>query len=147
MKHPTKTLLFFLLIFLTANSCKKDDDDNPSNDSDNFSEYFKCKINGVEFTGRSNFNCNGNSFYFYPAGAGGLDDGYMLIAGENCNENLSVFLRFFDPVVPSTGSFDITEPLCADSISPLVRHFISNDGVYKFEDEQSGTPTFDETLS
>jgi hypothetical protein len=62
MKHPTKTLLVFLLICLSVNSCKKDDDDNPSNDSDNFSEYFKCKINGVEFNTRSDFNCNGKTF-------------------------------------------------------------------------------------
>lgn len=133
MKHPTKTLLFFLLIFLTANSCKKDDDDNPSNDSDNFSEYFKCKINGVEFTTRSDFNCNGKTFYYYPAGVGGVDSAYMLISGRNCDENMTVALRFYNPEIPAIGTFEFLSPEFADSSSPAIRHNISGDGVYIYE--------------
>jgi hypothetical protein len=136
MKHPTKILLLFILIFLTANSCKKDDDDNPSNDSDNFSEYFKCKINGVEFTTRSDFNCNGKTFYYYPAGAGGLDDGYMLISGRDCSTSLGVMLRIFNPEIPTIGEVDLTQPSFADSISPLVLHI--DDDVLNFENEPSG---------
>ncbi len=96
MKYLTNT--FLILISLSAGSCKKDDDDNPNNNSDNFSEYFSCKINGVEFTTRSDFNCNGESFYYYPAGAGGVVDGYMLISGRDCATNIAVALRIFNPV-------------------------------------------------
>lgn len=138
MKHPTKTLLFFLLIFLTANSCKKDDDDNPSNDSDNFSEYFTCKINGVEFTPRSDFNCNGKTFYYYPAGAGGLDEAYMIVSGRDCSSNLSVSLQIFNPEIPSIGTFTLSDPHFADSISPRIRHNISDDGVYVYSQLSDG---------
>ncbi len=137
MKHPTKIFLFFLLICLSVNSCKKDDDDNPSNDSDNFSEYFTCKINGEEFTTRSDFNCNGKSFYYYPAGAGGLDQGYMLISGRDCSTNSAVALRIFNPSIPITGLINLTEPHSADSISPIYYYYnLIGDGV-----------AFDQTLS
>jgi hypothetical protein len=137
MKHPTKILLLFILIFLTANSCKKDDDDNPSNDSDNFSEYFKCKINGVEFTTRSDFNCNGERFYYYPAGAGGLDEAYILLAGTDCSEDRDVALRVFNPTIPILGLNEILLPESADSISPIYYYYDSiGDGV-----------AFDQTVS
>jgi len=138
MKHPTKISLFFLLIFLTANSCKKDDDDSPSNDSDNFSEYFKCKINGVEFTTRSDFNCNGKTFYYYPAGAGGLDEAYMIVSGRDCSTNLSVSLQIFNPEVPSIGTFTLSNPQFADSISPRIRHHVIGDDVYVYSHLSEG---------
>lgn len=138
MKHLTKTFLIFFILSLSAGSCKKDDDDNVS---DNFSEYFKCKINGVEFTSRSNFNCDGKAFHYYPAGAGGLDNGYMLISGRDCPTSLGVMLRIFNPQIPTIGEVNIVQPSFADSISPLVLH-IDGD-ILNFEFEPSGFLSID----
>jgi len=132
MKNLIKPLIIFLALGLSAMGCNKDDDD-PSEVSDNFSEYFTCKINGVPFSGRSNFNCSGRSFYYYPAGAGGPDNAYMLISGRNCDENMTVALRFYNPDIPALGAFDFLSPEFADSTSPGILHIISGDGVYKFE--------------
>jgi len=135
MKHLTKTFLIFFILSLSAGSCKKDDDDNVS---DNFSEYFKCKINGVQFTPRSDFNCNGKTFYYYPAGAGGLDDGYMLILGRDCPTDRASALRIFNPVVPITGVIDFIAPQYADSISPIYFYYDSNSEGIAFDNTITG---------
>jgi len=125
-------LILLTILLTTSLSCCKDDDDNPSNDSDNFSEYFKCKINGVEFTTRSDFNCNGKTFYYYPAGAGGLEEAYMIISGRDCSTNLSVSLQIFNPEIPSIGTFTLSDPQFADSISSRIRHHVIGDDVYVY---------------
>lgn len=124
MKKLTKPFLIFILLSLTAGSCKKDDDD----DSDNFSEYFYCKINGEEFQTRSTFICNSRTFYYYPAGTAGLPDDYILISGKHCPSNKSVTIRLYNPV-PTTGYLHFLEPAFADSCSPFYRH-TSEEGLY-----------------
>ena len=76
-------LILTTVLLATSFSCCKDDDDNPPGENENFSEYFTCKINGVEFKTASTFYCNGRSFYYYEAGMGGLEDSYMLLKGKN----------------------------------------------------------------
>jgi hypothetical protein len=133
MKPTTRTFLIFLLLSLSAGSCKKDDDDNPSNNSDNFSEYFYCKINGEEFQPRGTPSCNNRSFYYYPAGTGGLSEDYILISGRDCPSNLGVAIRIFNPT-PAEGNFDMLSPEFADSISPSLLHIDSEEGVLTFQE-------------
>ena len=133
MKHLTKPLLIFLLLSLSMGSCKKDDDDNPNNNSDNFSEYFYCKINGEEFRPRGTSNCNNRSFYYYTAGTGGLTENYILISGRDCPSDLGVALRIFNPT-PVEGSFDMLSAEFADSISPSVLQIDSEEGILTFQE-------------
>lgn len=139
MKQLTKPFLIFVLLSLTAGSCKKDVEDNPSNDSANFSEYFYCKINGEEFSTLGTPYCNDKAFHFYSAGTGGLEDSYMLIRGKDCITDKSVLLRFFGAEI-FTGNMDMTDPLFADSCSPLVAQQESPDSYYYYFDKlQSGS--------
>ena len=135
-----KRQLFLLIALLAMTlSCCKDDDDKPGDENENFSEYFTCKINGVEFKTRSDWGCDGKSFYYYPAGTSGLEEGYMLITGKNCNDNVRVAIRIFNPNVPALGSFNFLTPVFADSISPFVSYF--TDDVYAFENLSDGFMT------
>lgn len=138
MNYLTKTFLIFFALGFLASACKKDDVSNPSNESQNFSEYFYCKINGEEFTPQGNPYCNSKAFHFYTKGSGGLDDSYMLIRGQNCNTDKSVLLRFFGAEV-FTGNMDMLNPAYADSCSPLVAQQETPDSYYyRFEKLQSG---------
>lgn len=113
-------LILTAILLATSFSCCKDDDDNPPGDNDSFSEYFTCKINGVEFNTYSTFYCNSKSFYYYETGMGGLEESYMIIRGENCPDHLSIGLRNFG-IIPNTGYMDFHQPTFADSCSPYVR--------------------------
>ncbi len=139
MKPFTKLFLMLFILCLSIGSCKKDDDDNPSNNSDNFSEYFNCKINGEDFQIRGTTYCNSKAFHFYAEGTGGLEESYMLIRGKDCLTDKSVLMRFFGAEV-FTGYMDMTEPLFADSCRPLVAQQETPDSYYYFFDKlQSGS--------
>lgn len=120
MMKKTLCLTLATALLATSMSCCKDDDDNPPGNGDSFSEYFTCKINGVEFNTNSTFYCNGTSFYFYEAGMGGLENSYMIIRGESCPDHLSIGLRNFGMTI-NTGYLDFNQPTYADSCSPYVR--------------------------
>jgi hypothetical protein len=141
--NPTKQFIFSLFILcLSFSYCKKGDNDQSSGgQGDNFSEYFTCKINGEEFDPRGDFICINETFYYYPAGTGGLEEAYMLISGTDCPTDLTISLRIFNPIVPSTGSFDFEEHQFADSVSPGILHFVSNGSINRFEDLASGSIT------
>lgn len=118
-----QTKLFLLLLFtLAVYGCCKDDDDNPETVSeDSMLEYFRCKINGEEFTATSNFSCDGRTFGYYPEAADGVDAGYMVLSGKDCaDERDIVAIRFFD-FNPELGLIDFTEPQTADSVSPIYK--------------------------
>jgi hypothetical protein len=137
----TKQFIFSLFIICLGFSCCKDDDDDnqPPGESasGNFSEYFTCKINGVEFEPQGTFSCNHEVFYYYPAGTAGLEESYMLIKGDNCPENKSIVLRIFG-IVPDDGLMNFLEPSYADSCSPFFKHNIQGEQSLIFEDLLSG---------
>ncbi len=90
MKNILKITLLAISI-LTLTQCK-DDDDKP--DKPNYgAEYFKCKVNGVEFETPSDFSCDGKYFNYYPEAYGGNEAGYMVMSGRNCEEYEVVGLR------------------------------------------------------
>lgn len=118
MKHPTKIFLFFILICLSANSCKKDDDNDwsppPSGD------YFTCLIDGQRFETQSSFNCRDELFSYYSAGVAGFDESYLLAYGRNCESGSTVAIRMSD-INPGTGYYDLTDTIIADSSFPVYR--------------------------
>ena len=116
-------LILTTILLATSMSCCKDDDDKLQGDDDSFSEYFTCKINGVEFNTNSTFSCNGKSFYYYEAGMGGLENSYMLIKGENCPDMKALAIRLFG-MEHQMGYMNFLQPTYADSCSPAFIHYI-----------------------
>jgi hypothetical protein len=118
MKQLTALLLTLYLIAF-ATSCKKDGDNdwNPPRTGD----YFTCLVNGERLETSSSFNCSGETFYYYPAGIAGMDSSYLLLSGNNCNDNGPpvVSLRFIG-IEPFTGYLDFLDPEKGDSCSPAV---------------------------
>ena len=117
MKHPSKIFFIFLIICLSANSCKKDDDDKP--DEPNYGpEYFECKINGEPFQAVSiPFQCSGPRFDYYPEAFMSVPEGYMALGGVHCPTYNSVAIRVFG-YEQDTGYIDFVDPIVVDSISP-----------------------------
>ncbi len=66
MKGTRLLTISMLILCTTFCCCKKDDDNGNPEDSDSFSEYFTCKVNGVDFFPLSDFTCNGKLFGYYP---------------------------------------------------------------------------------
>jgi|SRR5690554_1292328 len=130
-----KTIILIALILIT-NSCCKDDD--LQGDSGSFSEYFTCKINGVEFDTQGTFYCLDKAFYFYNAGDGGLPDSYMLIYGRNCVESKSVAIRL-SGMQYQTGYLNFLEPTFADSCRPFYKHNIQGQEGEMYENLISGS--------
>lgn len=131
-----KHILLISIALVTCLSCCKDDDYAP--DGEHFAELFTCKINGVEFRTRPTITCNDERFYYYEAGMGGLEDSYMLIAGKDCPNFLSVGLRNFG-IIYGTGYLDFNQPAFADSCSPYIRHNLwPGNGILGFDSLISG---------
>lgn len=121
MKHPSKIFFIFLIICLSANSCKKDDDDKP--DEPNYGpEYFECKINGEPFQAVSDFTCSGPRFNYYPEAFMGVPEGYMLLAGKDCINSPLCAIRIYG-YDQSLGEMNFSNPVYADSISPFYSYF------------------------
>lgn len=118
MKHLTKTFLIFLFLSLSIGSCKKDDDGENGTPQDSMAEYFYCKINGVEFNPYSTSSCNSRLFGYYPEAGDGIEAGYMVIRGRDCETTDVVALRF-SGFTAGTGQVDLLEPTIADSCYPI----------------------------
>ncbi|NEN25171.1 hypothetical protein G3O08_16845 [Cryomorpha ignava] len=116
-----QTIFTVLILLSTSFSCCKDDDNKPGDENENFSEYFTCKINGVEFNPTGTFNCNNLSFYYYQEETGGVPAGSMVISGRNCPTGEAVALRF-EGVEPNVGFLDFNFPTYADSCFPIYRN-------------------------
>ncbi len=140
MKHLTKTFLILLLLSLSAGSCKKDDDDNPNNNSDNFSEFFYCKINGEEFRPQGSFTCNNQVFYYYHEETAGISAGYLLIRGRDCPTGRNVRIRI-SGLSPETGFLDFSAPAFADSCFPGYVHFVNEQNEIHMEHLLAGSAT------
>lgn len=110
-------LILTTILLVTSFSCCKDDDDSPPGDSDSFSEYFTCKINGVEFNPQGTFTCNNMSFYYYQEAVGGVPAGSMVIVGHDCPSKRAVYLRF-EGMSHQTGNLTFVNPTYADSCFP-----------------------------
>ena len=132
-----KTFALLFVLLATSFSCCKDDDDNPPGENESFSEYFTCKINGVEFDPQGSFTCNNLSFYYYQEEIGGVPSGSMLISGRDCPSHQTISLRF-SGMTTNTGYLNFLEPTYADSCFPGYRHFISGTGEFLFENLNSG---------
>jgi len=118
MKHLTKPLLIFILLGLGMGSCKKDDDNDSSTPQDSPAEYFHCKINGEEFRPFSTSSCSSRLFGYYPEAGDGIEAGYMVIRGRDCETTDVVALRF-SGFTAGTGHFDFLQPTFADSCYPI----------------------------
>ncbi|NEN25601.1 hypothetical protein G3O08_19085 [Cryomorpha ignava] len=118
MKNILKITLLTISI-LTLSQCK-DDDDKP--EKPNYgAEYFKCKVNGLEFQTPSDFSCDGKYFNYYPEAYGGNEAGYMVMSGTNCPTYTYVTIRIYG-LLPTTGHLDFLTPAFADSISPFYNY-------------------------
>ena len=113
--NKIRHLLILTVVLTTSFSCKKDKNDRPKG-NENFSEFFSCKINGDEFNPRGTFSCNNQSFYFYSAGMGGLEDSYMVIYGKDCPDSKTLAIRLFG-IQHQVGYLNFLEPSFADSCS------------------------------
>ena len=136
--NKIRYLLLLTVLLTTSFSCCKDDDDNPPGENENFSEYFTCKINGVEFNTASTFYCNGMSFYYYEAGMGGLEDSYMLLKGKNCPQSKSLVIRLFG-IEHSDGYLNFVQPTFTDSCSPAFIHFVEPGNIIEMDSLISGS--------
>ncbi len=110
------SILLFLLILTTACCCKTDDNPKPDEDN-NFSQYFRCKVNGEDFQSTGDLTCEPLLFDYYPEAGNGVPQGYLGMRGRNCIDERRVGLRFFN-AYPQTGTFSFLEPMFADSASP-----------------------------
>ncbi len=122
MKNLTKTFLIFLLLSLSASSCKKDDDNDW--DPPRTGDYFTCLVNGERFETSSSFNCNGTSFYYYPAGSvGEIDTNVISMRGINCNavDQPVIFLGLHG-IEPFTGYLNFLNTESGESGRPVVVH-------------------------
>ena len=126
MKSLIRITLLTISI-LTLSECKKKND---KQDEPNYgAEYFKCKVNGVEFDAHSTFSCDGRKFDYYPESYLGTPAHYMVFGGRNCSEFSSVTIRI-NGMEHSTGILDFLEPTYADSIFPYYRYFDLQDSVF-----------------
>ncbi len=127
MKNILKITLLAISI-LTLTQCK-DDDDKP--DKPNYgAEYFKCKVNGVEFqTLGYPFGCEGLIFYYYPEAYLTVAEKYMVFGSSNCSEKVNMSIRI-DGLEHTTGILDFLEPAFADSIYPYYRYLDMEDSIY-----------------
>lgn len=135
--NKIRYLFLISVILATSFSCCKDDDNKPSDQNENFSEYFTCKINGVEFDPKGTFNCNNLSFYYYQQETGGVPAGSMLLSGRDCVNLQTVALRL-NGFIPNTGILEFGNPAFADSCFALYRHSIEGQGVFLFQNTISG---------
>lgn len=132
MKSILKITLLTISI-LTLSQCKNDDD---KPEKPNYgAEYFKCKVNGVEFETPSDFSCEGKYFYYYPDAYLDTPAGYMVMRGRNCEEYEVLGIRIYG-LEHITGTLDFFEPAFADSIMPY----------YDYEDLQDSTYVILQTL-
>lgn len=140
MKHMTRTFLLFVLLGLTAGSCKKDDDNN-DNPEDSLAEYFYCKINGQEFRPSSTFGCNNRLFGYYPEAGDGIEAGYLVLNGTDCPTFRSMSLRFWG-FEPNTETIDFVNPYYADSCSPIFVNYSETELDLIFDSLISGHTNF-----
>ncbi|NEN24372.1 hypothetical protein G3O08_12735 [Cryomorpha ignava] len=126
MKNILK-ITFLFVCLLSLSQCKEDDD---KPEEPNYgAEYFKCKVNGVEFDAHSTFSCDGRKFNYYPEAYLSTPAQYMVFGGRNCSEFSSVTIRI-NGMDHSTGLLNFLAPTHADSIFPYYSYFDLQDSVF-----------------
>lgn len=118
MKIVLKIILTFCILSLVQ--CR--DDDDSSKDPDYGWQYFKCKINGVEFRNSgSPFTCESLDFLYAPIAYDDFAAGRTIMRGKNCQENTSLTIRI-NGLEPKIGRLDFINPSFADSIFPYYQY-------------------------
>ena len=126
MKTILKITILTICILSLA-QCK-DDDDKP--DGPNYgAEYFKCKVNGVDYDTRSTFACNGHDFHYYPEAYLSTPGKYMVFGGRNCSEFSNISIRI-NGMQHSTGELNFLNPSFADSVYPYYNYMDFEDSVF-----------------
>ena len=82
MKTNNHFLIALIALTFSLSSCNKNYDIKPS-ENENFSEYFTCKVNGVEFSPDATFYCINRNFSFYPAETAGQPANSLVIYGRD----------------------------------------------------------------
>lgn len=125
MKSLIRITLLTISI-LTLSECKKKND---KQDEPNYgAEYFKCKVNGVDFDAHSTFSCDGQHFHYYPEAYLSTPAKYMVFGGRNCSEFSNISIRI-NGMEHSTGTLNFLNPAFADSIFPFYKYVNPEDSV------------------